>query len=315
MLAALGSDPSFKRMNHSICIITSVDGIYGTGHLQRMVYLLQSLRKNGVSVSFLCPEKCITLIPFLNEFIVTSVPPSTDLIIRDMRDSTATEIEILREKAPVIVIDDCGEGRRYADLAIDCLPNLKYPDSVKTIGESPFLFGFSFFDFFAGSDPQIYAKDIDLCIYIGSQPEKSQLESLLSNIPDNLTVCITGSGNPYIVIKPCSDPIPQTFPEVLLRSKAILTHFGISLFEASLCGCALYTINPTQYHSSLCEISKEVLTITNFGLFSELSNKKIKKDLNTEALQLNKVINTEDIRNTIERCTQRFIEKLKPFLE
>jgi hypothetical protein len=302
-------------MNHSICIITSIHGIYGTGHLQRMAYLFSYLKKIGISVSILCPAKSTEIIPFLDEFTVTSIPPSTDLIIRDMRDSTVSEIKTLREKAALIVVDDCGDGRMYADAAIDCLPNIIFRESVKAIVESPFLFGFSFVDFICSSDPKIYSKDIDLCIYIGSNPEKTQLEALLSNIPDNLTVCVTGNGNPYIVKKPCSDPIPRTFPEVLLRSKAILTHFGISLFEASLCGCALFTVNPTPYHDSLCEISKEVLSLTNFGLFSDLSNKKIKKDLNTEALQLNKVINTEDIRNNIEKCTQSFIEKLKPFLD
>jgi len=212
-----------------------------------------------------------------------------------------------------VVVDDCGDGRKYSDLAIDCLPNIKYSDSVRQINDSTFLFGFSFVNFFEGSDPIKYSKDIDLCIYIGSQPKKSQLHTLLSYIPNTLSVCVTGNGNPYFINKPCSDPVPQNFPEVLLRSKAILTHFGISLFEASLCGCSLYTVNPTPYHSSLCEISKEVLSLTNFGLFSDLNNKKLKKDLNTETLQLNKVINTEDIRRTIEECTRRFIEKLNPF--
>jgi len=256
------------------------------------------------------------MIPFLNDFFVTSIPQSTDLIIRDMRDSNESDILMLKNKAPVVVVDDCGKGRSCADLAIDCLPNIKYTESVRTIIESPFLFGFSFVDFLESSDPKIYSKDIDLCIYIGSQPEKSLLNTLLSYIPDSLAVCVTGNGSPYIVNKSCSDPIPvpESFPEVLLRSKAILTHFGISLFEASLCGCSLFTINPTPYHRSLCEISKEVLSLTNFGLFSELSYKKIKKELNTETLALNKVIHTDDIRRIIEQCTKRFIEELNPFL-
>jgi hypothetical protein len=300
-------------MTQSICIITSIDGIFGTGHLQRMASLLNYLSEKNTAVSILCPAKCTALIPFIDKYLVASIPQSTDLIIRDMRDSTISDIQILKKHAPVVVVDDCGEGRKYADLAIDCLPNINYTDSVRKISKSPFLFGFSFIDYFEGSDPKKYSKDIDLCIYIGSLPDKSQLETLISYIPENMSVCITGDGKPYIVNKPGSDPSPENFPEVLLRSKAILTHFGISLFEASLCGCSLFTINPTPYHNSLCEISKDILSLTNLGLFSELNDKKLKKDLNTEALQLNKVINSEDIQRTIRECTQRFIENLEPF--
>jgi hypothetical protein len=328
----------------SISIVTSVGGIYGTGHASRMAFLAEFLAEKGHRVSVICPVQAGRIIPPLKPFIKDSIPAGTKLIIRDMRDSVPDEIQLLKKEAPVIAVDDCGTGRNSADMIIDCLPNLLNSSPLPPLEKSPFLFGHSFVEYLNENRNQTFVKNIDICLYAGQNPDDEYFSKILSAIPltaqieneirnafPNLkitaqnetigavsdtirTICITGKGHPLIFGEDAQENAPHSFPEALLRSHAVVTHFGITLFEAFVCGCTLYTVNPSDYHSRLCERVKDSLDLVNFGIADKLDLNGSKNSIASGAYA-SKILNAEDIIHTINRCAENFYSRMIPLLQ
>ena len=123
-----------------IALLCSWGGSFGNGHLQRMSALFLHLQKRGLNPYLVTERKDFPFQTFL-PFIESEIKDHTSLIIRDSRDSTKALMESLRRTAPVVAVDDIGEGRELADCSVDLLPNLSYPSEPK---EKPFIFGYSF---------------------------------------------------------------------------------------------------------------------------------------------------------------------------
>jgi hypothetical protein len=324
----------------SISIITSVDGIYGSGHASRMAFLAEFLTGKGHRVSAVCPVRAGEVVPALKPYIRETIPSGTNLIIRDMRDSDEAEIRILKEEAPVIAVDDCGGGRNSADMIIHCLPNLLDSSPLPPLEESPFLFGHSFELFMKQNREKMFVKDIDLCVYAGQNPSDEYLGKVLSAIPLSETtaeliqsafpgtglrsspetgpyaksICITGKGDPVLFGNGADAKAPASFPEALLRSHKVITHFGITLFEAYVCGCVLYTINPGEYHRLLCERAKDSLGLENLGTADGIETVEAKNRIASGAYA-NRIIRTQEIMRTISCCAENFYSRMSPLLQ
>ena len=107
----------------NIIIVTGTGGILGTGHLQRMLNLAVHLNStDDFSASIFLKQNYYHTEKSFGNIITDSIPENTDLIIRDMRDSSAEDIQLLKEKAPVLVVDDSGPGNMSADYIITLLP-------------------------------------------------------------------------------------------------------------------------------------------------------------------------------------------------
>ena len=84
-----------------ITIVTGTGGILGTGHIQRMLNLAVHLnREINFSASIYLTQKEYPVEEKFNELITASIPADTDLIIKDMRDSTIEEMNLLRRISP-----------------------------------------------------------------------------------------------------------------------------------------------------------------------------------------------------------------------
>lgn len=250
-------------MQKRISIITGAGGHLGSGHLQRMANLADFiLRESTHEVYLVMAEGEKLLPPSLRSLCVDSPPPTTSLIIRDMRDSTFDEITALRRVAPVIAIDDCGSGRNLADIQVDLLPN-PYNSMPRN---DLFLFGHSFTESMRSIHKRRIRKTIDVALYCGFQPKHETIESLFAIVPDGLTCAILAGDDSRLIDRGRTLPLAGSCAETLLASRVLISHFGITLYEGHLAGCRLVSINPTGYHASLVDKVGSTLNPINLGI-------------------------------------------------
>jgi hypothetical protein len=252
---------------NKIALVTSWGENFGTGHLYRMATLLDYLlAEHDIETCLVADPAPSFLEQKLLPRIVQSVPQDSTLIIRDMRDSSVEEIELLKQLAPVLVIDDCGEGRSSADAAIDLLPNLKYPASIKPFGEMPFLFGYNFYaavrSLLTGDRLQ---KRFDFCFYAGANPSLDYISFVLQLIPSAASSIVIDAEKTMVYKNGKFSESDMQYPWPLLCSENLISHFGVTIFEGALCGCNIFTINPTSYHSQLSDIAP--VKLNNFGVY------------------------------------------------
>ncbi|MCX8123326.1 MAG: hypothetical protein N3F66_04090 [Spirochaetes bacterium] len=243
----------------NITIVTDSGPHIGQGHWQRMLLLAYHCYHNSIPVTVLHKTGIRPPEGFPVKF-ANSIPHTTHCIIRDMRDSSKEDIEILRAIAPVIVIDDCGQGRTLAHAAIDLLPNI-YGTTANTFTSSVplFLYGYNFYTSLLHAPP-IITKDIDCFIYASTFDAGPLCKALK---PHCSYVCSNGNtldANTVI--------INSAYAELIARSKVVITHFGITVYEALLCGCHSVILNPTDYHEKL----SHTLTHPTLKLYHQLYN-------------------------------------------
>ncbi len=285
------------------------------GHLQRMLTLAAViLDRDDYNLSILLNSRESLPSEFGHTFI-ESLPEKCDLIIRDMRDSSAEEIEKLKKIAQTLVIDDTGGGRDLSNYAIDLLPNQGHKVSSSFYREEFFLYGFNFTKGLKGAAGKGKEKFIDIAFYTGSETPGYVTEKLKNILPQNARVIHLTGGSPidFFSGEPAYEKL--SYPEILLGTKVLITHFGITLFEGSLCGCSLFTYNPTGYHRELTALVKDQLNITDLGLYSSEIPHTAINALNMK-FQMNKdhSIDEDKIIRTASAGAERFYEYIRSLL-
>lgn len=285
---------------------------YGMGHIQRICSLYSFLELKGCEPVIISCDAFPADLDAGNFRISEIINDSFDLVIRDMRDSTEQEISALKKKTRVIVIDDIGEGRNKADCAIDLLPNLVYP--VRAENEFPFIYGYNFTREIELLENSEIRKTIDFCMYAGAVKDPAYEEFLKRILPDGATAVILNSGSmtgvniERRVLEGMSYPLP------LLCSRSLISHFGISLFEGGLCGCALYSVNPTAYHSSLCAAAQPMLRIENFGVYPQIDAQQVKNRLKEGLAGRTRAVDIGLVKESIRSGLELFYNRIKPFI-
>ena len=285
---------------------------FGMGHIQRICSLYAFLDFKGCEPVIISGEEIPSNISGRKFRKTEFLSDSIDLVIRDMRDSSDQEIAALTKKAPVVVVDDIGEGRKKADLAIDLLPNLVFSFEKNT--EFPFIYGYNFtreIELLENSD---ISKTIDFCVYAGAAKDPDYEEFLTRCLPDGATAVIlnggkmTGVNIEQRVLEGMNYPLP------LLCSRNLISHFGISLFEGQLCGCGLYSVNPTQYHSDLCAAAQSVLAVENFGVYPQLDSQRMKNRLKEALAGRTRAVDIGRVKESIRSGLDLFYDRIKPFI-
>jgi hypothetical protein len=247
-----------------------------------MLSLLWFLNSRKKINAFLISDKNNSLPQEFQKYIKSDIDQSLkkyqpDFIIRDMRDSSEEEITHLKKYGKVIVIDDLGNGRRIADKAIDLLPN---PDQSKLNNglsqsdagfnnQNAFIFGYNFINAISGLNGKTIKKELNFAIYPGNDPDSGYADFLVSLLPDKSNYAILAGKNSCIVKEGKREGIPDfSYAEIILSSRAVISHFGITLYEGAISGCRLLTVNPTQYHSMLSDIAGGFLPLVNLGTVS-----------------------------------------------
>jgi hypothetical protein len=183
-----------------------------------------------------------------------------------MRDSTGKEIDSLRASAPVLVIDDNGAGRQLADFAVDLLPNPEIPADNRAYQRECFIYGHSFSSSITALGDRIFQKDIDLAVYPGSGADDRHLDYFLRLIPEGMTAVILGGDKHFLTTGgTLAGQIRKSYGEIILSSRAVLSHFGITLYEGFIASAQLLALNPSAYHAHLVDLAAD-LSINNLGV-------------------------------------------------
>lgn len=298
------------KNNMNIAIITDFGDHYGSGHYQRMASLLSALNITGRFNASFCSKNFPEFIPLhLKIHHKILIPADTDLIIRDMRDSAAEEIIDLQKSAPVIAVDDIGPGRDYADYRIDLLPNKIHFSDKKDYRPEFFLYGYGFTSALneIGFNPP--DKNIEAVYYPGFDYDEKKLLSVLSLFPDNTEIGVLMNEKSFFIKNRIIRPMKRGYTDVLLQSKILVTHFGITLYEGFAAGCVPIIINPSEYHSSLTSMLPEKIKIHNLGNYGTIDVLQA-RDIITKILTDSKNIKSDYtfIKEKINSGLTKFID-------
>jgi len=231
----------------------------GTGHLKRCLILAQRLSAREEVFLYLdIPpgelESWKEKFPALCEYpLITekeALPPSLDRIIWDNRSTTYGEFRDWEERAPIIMIDEGGEARKYASLLIDSLPSLS--PLVPNV-RADALFGE------AKSLPPRKRGKPSLLISFGGEdpagltaPAMAVLEGKGRELFSSVAVVqgpLAGNLNPPAGISLIKSP--PSLENLFQEYDLVLTSFGLTPFEAERAGCGVALINPSPYHEKL----------------------------------------------------------------
>jgi hypothetical protein len=242
-------------MTRRIGIITDWDGHYGSGHIQRMAALCRSLNDvRGVEAAIINAKAPGMLRDSGQVVVRPALWSHTDCIVRDMRDSSVAEMTALRERAPVLAIDDSGPGRALADSVLDLLPNAVQGLESGRYRPECYLYGHNFLHELARPPEGIREKDVDVALYAGHEPAPGDVAFFSSLVPKGRTGVICAGTGAVAVNGDAWRYDNSDYASLLLRARVFVSHFGISIFEARLCGCQVLTVNPTAYHASLARM-------------------------------------------------------------
>jgi hypothetical protein len=296
----------------NIVIITGTGGPLGTGHLQRMLTLASEIDFKG-EYDFLIITNNEELIPSqFRSRAVTTLPEKCSLIIKDMRDSSESEMMELKKKSPVIAVDDTGKGRSRADYIIDLLPNpvnSLYPQFYK---EEFFLYGYNFTREIETAVTKIEEKFIDAVIYTGADPSADSISFIRSILPEKAgAVHLTKNGpSDFFTGNPAYEDL--SYGEILAGSKLLITHFGITLFEGFLSGCILFTVNPSDYHRALTDMVRKKMNITDSADLSVKDAKILLQKKIDESSR--KVPSHEEAASAIKKGPENFYSFIRSLL-
>lgn len=259
-----------------ITIVTGRGNSLGDGHIQRMCALAEFLNSDGfqpfiVTDGDLPPSIRNKEIKALH---LRVLPKKTDLIIRDMRDSSLADIKALRAKAPVLVLDDRGRGRTSADAAIDLLPHYEHLNDKKAYRPEAFIYGYGFVNSLKNIGADTLAKDTAFAAYMG----QADIGLLLPMLPLSLSGVIISNGK-YLKAENgrISGETNRPYAEIIAGAKALITHFGITMYEGALTGASLVALNPSEYHGRLTELAGRELKIANAGLYKNADSENVKE--------------------------------------
>ena len=296
-----------------IVIVTGTGGIFGTGHMQRMLNLAVHLnRTDNLSTSIYLKRKEYPLDEKFNSLLTNTIPAGTGLIIRDMRDSSSEEMQLLKQAAPILAIDDSGEGCEYADYAINLLPAASGNLNKIRLEKSLFLYGYNFAEGIALlNEKNDFKRDIDIAVYAGYEPSPELLSSIKKSIPDSFnSVLLTGGKAVNFTGEILKTEIP--YAEIISRSKIVITHFGLTMLEADACGCKIAALNPTAYHSSLTDLVRKEFDIIYSSEYKNFAPDALKKEVESESVyNTEKDFSPSDIINKINTSTENFIKYLE----
>ena len=118
--------------------VPSVREGQGTGHLRRACSLMQELAPQLRSVLYLGAASEPSFVQDIikkmgNIETVNEIPEQTCVFILDNFRTQAEEVRQLKKIAPVVALDEGGEGRAFVDYLIDILPALPHPIELSDV--------------------------------------------------------------------------------------------------------------------------------------------------------------------------------------
>jgi hypothetical protein len=296
-------------MSKIISIVSDWSASLGSGHIQRMMNLARLINsRKDFKAYIINQKKFIHSNTEFDDIMLNEIHPETSLIIRDMRDSLKVQIEKLKKISPVLVIDDLGQGADYADFKINILPD----PATNSHDINKFLYGYNFSESIKSlCSSGIQNKDIDIAFYTGYKPEEHYISTILKLFPDKTSAAVLSGEESFLFKNGERKDFNMKYSEALVRSKIMLSHFGLTIYEGFACGALPMTINPTDYHMTLTEIVKKEMGIVDIGLLDTLDKSRATEIIKNSLSDIKaEPVFPQKILNRIESASNEFYEYL-----
>jgi len=243
----------------AVLVIPACESGRGSGHIIRCMNLVSALRSLGREAWLHLPfNRLIDNVNFNHEWLITDSGLQNinfDCIVLDRFKTLPGELKLRNQTAIIIGIDEGGKYRSHFDFLIDILPNLcRHKPNITDISLLPLpekLFP-------EAKSPE---KVNSILISFGQEDTAglgfacAEALSKKNNGSVKITL-INGyySKNPAISIPQCSiiDSVPH-LNEHLGEYGLIITHFGLTAFEALYANVLVLLVSPTGYHEKLAK--------------------------------------------------------------
>jgi 2-polyprenyl-3-methyl-5-hydroxy-6-metoxy-1,4-benzoquinol methylase len=249
----------------SFLIVPSVAKGQGTGHLARAIALEKALVARGLSAGIYLPpgketrygpdeiERLFHLKPMRAVDEAGLLPGSFDCLVLDRFRTSRAEYESFSAIAPCVGIDEGGAARTYLDYLIDTLPR-DTDANPPNLGRA-----FQFLDL--PERKREFPTDIgSVLVSFGGEGSRPLAASAIQALAP-----LAASRSLRVTLLCADSDIAQRaqalgftaqaripgLKERLFEYDLVITHFGLTAFEALASGSAVLLLDPTPYHGRL----------------------------------------------------------------
>ena len=236
-----------------ILIIPACGQGRGSGHLMRSMNLAQELRMRSRDAFLFIADnektrQLLQLTQFNDSWVTReytdAVKIDWECIVFDNFQTPREEFIRWHSHAPLIGIDEGGTCRGCFDFLIDILPGIKRAGAGKLL---PNIYGPSLLPLPEKKEHPLRDASLPLKVLVSfGQEDSAGLGTSVMNV--------LSAKNTQGVLDITCKPIPR-LAEHLAEYDLLITHFGITAFEALYAGTPVLLLNPGVYHEKLARVS------------------------------------------------------------
>ncbi len=235
-----------EYVKNPLLFVPTVKEGHGTGHIRRILRIIENLSKKGVCADLLLLEDPSISVKMILDnamlgkpgMILREYPQKGEYaaIITDYFELEYAIAKKLHEIAPLISIDEGSKNKDYCDFTLNILPPLKKNDNAN-------IFVPQFLEI-----PQINTKPVNepkkVLISIGGE-DPSHFSALLE---EKLTKISKKIG--FELVNTQKTPIAN-LKDHLYEYDVVFTHFGMTAFESLASGCKIVSVATSPIHKEL----------------------------------------------------------------
>ena len=288
-----------NTVKYPVVLVPSVIKGHGTGHLRRC---LTAAKETGFFVYIPDDKTLAETESVVEEYIseglsknqiINTIPDESyqPAIITDTFELTENQAKELSKKRSLISIDEGSKFTYFCDYLLDIIPSYKiFRTANKT--DSGFI---TMPNNTRNSDAEKKIEKILICLG-GEDPANLTIpaaKAFIKKFPEaKITAIISNTDNPYVdyaggpnieFIKPVAG-----LREKLYEYDIVVTHYGLTAFEAVYAGCGVILLPTTKLHKKLAEKY-------NFAYvgYSSVTDSALQTALDSENLYAKNILNTE----------------------
>ena len=256
-----------NSVKYPVVMVPSVVKGHGTGHLRRCL----SAAKQGGFFVYIPEDKTLQETDeIIEEYIsdglsknqiINSIPDESYLpaIITDTFELTENQLKELSKNRSLISIDEGSRYTDYCDYLLDIIPSYKC-DRPANKTDSGFITMPKNVRPEAAENEERKIEKVLICLG-GEDPSNLTMpaaQAFRKKFPDaKITAIISHADNPYVDYAGGANiefikPIPE-LREKLFEYDIVVTHYGLTAFEAVYAGCGVILLPTTKLHKKLAE--------------------------------------------------------------
>ncbi len=288
-----------NSVKYPVVLVPSVVKGRGTGHLRRCL----SAACENKSFVYIPEDKTLTETDsILEEYyekgllknqIINSIPDDSYLpvIITDTFELTENQLLELGKNRSLIAIDEGSSYTDYCDYLLDIIPSYKTLRAANKTDSS-------FITKPENKKPEGAEKKTEsILVSLGGEDPSAltipAVSAFMKKYPDaKITAIVSGDDNPFVeesggINVEFVKPFPN-LREKLYEYDIVVTHYGLTAFEAVYAGCGVVLLPTTELHRNLAEKY-------NFSYISDkkISELSVEKAMNSQNLYGNKTLSEE----------------------